>query len=399
MQWLKKTLWTALLLTLACSEDSGHGLTQDGQVAPDAAVEDTSTPNKPNDKIWVTTKEEMIPGDSGQLFSRAYIPVKCNKGCAALVLVPDGLEGMEQFEGIATEMADALDTIIIIYNPPGRGNYAERSEGEEDYGGYKGQDALKDVANHWEKKTLVDGNRFGILSMGYGLGTATGALARHRDSFLNFVTYLIDVEGPPNRCFVSQSPYYVDLEGWYINEDGPGVSTTRCDFDINLRKYKFPTGTSSDGKGFDGTPNSYVCNVNGPILREAGVTCADDVWWHAREARTYLPDLNVHYLRVQFLHDHIQPTRYNGREAMFWISQGNPASYQLNGLNKNNSTKGYSEAQLLEAGVYNVSGAGTGYGSGIFDTTGNFKKLSQAKLFTAVLPKYIIMMQDRAHTY
>ena len=296
-------------------------------------------------------------------------------------------------------MADALDSVIITYNPPGRGDYGEHSEGEEDFGGHKGQDALKDVANHWEKKTLVDGNRVGILAMGYGLGTAAGAIARHRDSFLDFVTYLIDVEGPPNRCFVSQSPYYVDVDGWYVNGDGPGVSTTRCDFDINLRKDKFPTGTSSDGKGFDGTPNSYVCNTNGFILREAGKTCADDPWWHNREARTFLPDLKVHYLRIQFLHDHRQPTRYNGREAMFWISQGNPASYQLNGLTKNVSTKGYDEAKLLEIEAYGVSSSGTGYGTDIYDTTGNFKKVSQNKLFTSVLPKYVKVMQNRAHAY
>jgi hypothetical protein len=399
MRWLKNTLWSALLLTLACSTSEGPGLTQDGLAAPDSVDGEETPTTKPPDVIWVTTKEETIPGDSGSIFSRAYIPVKCNKGCAALVLVPDALGGIEQFESIAEEMAHTLETVIIIYNPPGRGEYNELSEGEEDYGGHKSQDALKDVVNHWEKKTLVDGNRFGILAMGYGLGTAAGALARHRESFMEFVTYLIDVEGPPNRCFVSQSPYYVDLEGWYVNEDGPGVSTTRCDFDINLRKHKFPTGTSSDGKGFDGTPNSYVCNVNGPILREAGVTCADDVWWHHREARTYLPDLDVHYLRIQFLHDHQQPTRYGGREAMFWISQGSPASYQLNGLNKNNSTKGYSEAELLAAGVYGVSSSGTGYGSDIFDTTGDYKKVSKSKLFNSVLPKYINLMQDRAHSY
>ena len=102
---------------------------------------------------------------------------------------------------------------------------------------------------------------------------------------------------------------------------------------------------------------------------------------------------------LMYTHDHQQPTRYGGREAMFWISQGSPASYQLNGLNKNNSTKGYSEAELLDAGVYGVSSSGNGYGTDIFDTLGNYKKISQGKLYKSVLPKYIQLMQDRAHDY
>jgi hypothetical protein len=397
MTWLKKSFWLALLFVLACSNGDSPGLSVDGRFLDGDLVEGEEPNKKPPIKVpLVTTTEEFIPGDSGQLFSRAYIPIKCNKGCPALVLVPDDLGGVEQFDCCAADLAEALTTVVITYNPPGRGDYNERSEGEEDYGGKKGQDALKDVANHWEKKTIVDGNRFGILSMGYGVGAASGALARHHASFLDFVSYFIDVEGPPNRCFASQSPYYVDLEGWYVNEDGPGVSTTRCDFDLNLRKVKFPAGTSSNGKGFDGTPNSYICNANGPIIRQSGKSCEDDKWWQEREARTYLPNVPVHYLRLQFAHDHTQPSRYNAREAMYHISQGAPASYQLNGLNKNNSTKGFTEDKLYELGAYNISSSGNGFGDDTYDTLGDFKKIPQSKLFATVLPKYVAMMQERA---
>ncbi len=387
-------------LVIGCSDGGDANLTVDGVIPPaeDTVSGEDQAVNPPPDAAKANTLTEWVPGDHGQIFSKALVPVDCTKEapCPALVLVPDGLEGAGQFDCCAKTMAEVLHTIIITYNPPGRGVSGEVSEGEEDYGGSVGQDALKDVANHWEKKSVINGSNFGILSIGYGVGTAAATLARFQSTALAFVGYFIDVEGPPNRCYVTMSPYHVDEEGWYINEDGPGVSTTRCDFDLNLRKVKFPAGTSSDGKGTNGTPNSYICNPNAFVLRQSGMSCDDDKWWQEREASTWLEKIEVHYLRIQFLHDHKQPTRYNAREALYWVSQSEAPTYQLNTLNTNNSTKGYSDQQLVDAGVYNVSSSGNGYGTDVFDDNGDFKKVSQSKLYGSVLPKFVKMMQKRA---
>jgi hypothetical protein len=286
---------------------------------------------------------------------------------------------------------------VVTYNPPGRGATGERSDGQEDFGGQAAQDALKDVANTVAKSTSVDSTNFGFVSLGNGLADAAGASARFSATALDFVTWLIDVEGPTNRCYITQSPFFVEEdEGWYINADGPGVSATRCDFDMYKRTEKFPAGTSSDGKGLDGTPNSYICHQNAFPIRQGGKPCDNDQWWAPREPKTYLKDLEIYYLRLQLLHDHEQPTRYAAREALRWVTQAETLGYQINNVNENNNLKGYSEDELEKAGAYlSYKGVGNGFGTDVYDTDGNFDKLSKEQLLTVVLPSFVKKMQER----
>lgn len=358
------------------------------------------TPGKDTGSNTVASFEsEWLPTGAGQVYVEYYVPTDCTKEspCPGLVLIPDGLgAGTDYFECCAQQLSEYLHTIVITYNPPGRGTPGEVSDGEIDFGGSVAQDVLKDVANTLRKKSLLDESNFGFLSVGFGISAASGALARFQDTTLGFVGYYIDVEGPPNRCFISQSPFLVnEEENYYVNEDGKGVSTTRCDFDLWVRKEKFPAGTSSDGKGEDGTPNAYICNPNAFVLRESGKTCEDDKWWQEREAKTYLIKLTSHYLRIQFVHDHKQPTRFNAREAMHWITQANAASYQINSVTLNQNLKGYGEDDLPK-GVYLNPKAGNGFGTDVFDTVGDFKELTMKELMLNVLPPYIERMQKRS---
>jgi len=404
MKLFKKVVPVVIFLVFSCGgDDDGPGMTTSdgkGNGEETGGQPDVRAPDDVEETVVANLVAGWIPSGQRSIYTEYYMPGDCSKEspCPALVLVPDGLgPGVEQFECCMKGLSEKLHTVVISYNPPGRGTAGEVSGGEEDFGGPVGQDTLKDIANTFRKKSSIDEGNFGVVSLGFGLATAAGAVARFQATSLDFIGYLIDIEGPTNRCFISQSPYMVnEAEGYYINEDGKGVTTTRCDFDLNFRKVKFPAGTSTDGKGTDGTPHSYICNPNAFVLRESGKTCDDDKWWQEREARTFMPKLVVHYLRIQFLHDHKQPTRYNAREAMHWITQAEAASYQINSVSKNQNLKGYSEDDIVGMGVYLDPKAGNGFGTDVFDVAGDFKPLSMKDLFLSILPPYISRMQKRA---
>jgi hypothetical protein len=395
-----------LVILLSCSGEGGGGLSVDGSVTAEVAgdLPSGSDVTAPEDSqappVPVTQQQEWVASGALSLYAESYVPSDCIKDnpCPAVILVPDQLTpGIEQFSCCAGKLAEKLHSVVIIYNPPGRGVGGQVSGGEEDFGGIVAQDALKDIANHYRKKGLVDADDFGIVSVGDGLADAAGAIARFHGTALEFVDWLIDIEGPTNRCYITQSPFYVPPDKQnYVNEDGPGVSTTRCDFDLNMRKVKFPAGTSSDGEGTDGTPNSYICNKNAPVLLASGKECGDDNWWKEREAKTYLPDLLAHYLRIQFLHDHRQPTRFNAREALHWVTQSDAPSYQINNVSPDNNLKGYSEADLEKIGAYLKPKAGNGFGTDVFDDNDDFSPLSPQELYLSVLPSHINKMRERA---
>jgi len=376
------------------------GLSVDGETGgEDVPGEDLHAEDE-TEQVPTVFENLSVQSAHGSIVVRIHRPEDCtvNQPCKALVLVPDkDHAGLDEFSCCASSLAQRVHSVVVTYNPPGRGSSGDKSGGAEDFGGPSAQDALKDVANAVIKNKYVDHAGFGIVSLGNGVADAAGAIARFKETALGFVSYFVDIEGPTNRCYVTQHPFYVDeAEGWYVNSDGPGLSATRCDFDLYPRTEKFPAGTSSDGKGKDGTPNAYVCNQNAFPIKQGGKPCGDDAWWGPREAKTYLKDISgVHYLRLQFLHDHEQPSRLASREAMRWIVQGAPAGYQMNNVSENNNLKGYGEEALVQAGAYLKYSLGNGFGTDIYDTVGDFKPVTKDELLTGVLPKFIERMQAK----
>lgn len=382
---------------------------------PDLGTEDTSSQDSSvtedqttvePESVWTQT-EVVSWSDAGvarKVAMRYFQPEEsCTEStpCPMVVLVPDHLEaGLDTLSQHGIPLARALRSVVVIFNAPGRGSGYDASSGEEDYNGTIAQDALVRVVKEAAMLKFVDPERAGIVSVGFGLTMATGALGRFHETGLAEVDYLIDVEGPTNRCFMSQSPFLVNQEeGWYINEDGEGwESPGRCDFDLHARKEKFPAGTSSDGKGTDGTPNSYICNANAFLLAEAGVTCDDDAFFNTREPKILLNKMGVHYLRLQFLYDHEQPTRIASMEAIhFATTNSNLLSVQMNDVqvNQPNLSK-YTEQQLLDAKAFlSPKGVGNGFGTDVYAQSG-FSKITAEELWQKVLPAYIKRMQERS---
>jgi len=351
-----------------------------------------------SEPVKVTVENARLGAQSDGTYYQFYTPDVCTEAspCPAVVLVPDRLEaGIDTFSPVASGLAAELVSLVVVFNSPGRGSGSERSSGEEDFNGTKAQDKFVELLIHVSKQTFVVKNNIGIVSIGFGLSLAAPALARFQEGSLEFIRYLIDVEGPINRCYITQSPFFVNQsEGWYINQDGPGFTPSRCDFDLHPRLQKFPAGTSSDGKGTDGTPNSYICNENTYLLKEASVTCEDDSFFTTREPKQYLEEIGVHYLRLQFRYDHEQPTRLGGIEAIHWASKGDALSFQLNNLSLNQKLSAYSEEDLLAAGAFLSTKAGNGFGTDVY-AEGKLKPITQAELFSAVLPDFIRRMQAR----
>ena len=405
-------IWGGLLFLLAgCGSEGSKGSEQDVQGA-DVLVQDVAqdldqTTGPEPEAVWTETKSVKWT-DSGvarTVSIRYFRPqVTCTEEtpCPFFVLIPDRLDsGLDTLSPHGIAMARATNSVVIIYNAPGRGAGLEQSSGDEDYQGMSGQDALVRVIKDSSMLKFVDPEHVGLVSVGYGLTAAAGALGRFYETGLAEVDYLIDVEGPINRCYTTQSPFMVqEDEGWYINEDGPGwESKGRCDFEMHPRKDKFPAGTSSDGKGTDGTPNSYICHANSFPLKQAGVTCDDDAFFQNREAKILLNRMGVHYLRLQFLYDHEQPTRLASIEAIQYAStNSNLKSVQLGDLPVDQAYLWkYTEKQLQDTGkaFLSISGVGNGFGTDVYAGS-NFSPISAKELWQVVLPAYIKRMQDRS---
>lgn len=408
MRLFRKDAWLAVgaLILFSCGEGGGQMTILDGgRVEEDSRATDGSmSGDAALPTVAVEKLPEWVEGQTGKLYTVAYVPESCSKSkpCQGVILVPDELNaGVDQFSCCAGELAGIIGRVVITWNPPGRGEVSERSEGNEDYGGTASQDALKDVLKWYKKKKWIAPEGFGVVSVGFGLAMAAGAITRFHATNLNFVAWLIDIEGPTNRCFITQSPYYVDPDGeYYINMDGPDVSASRCDFDLAGRLEVFPKGTG-DMKGTDGIPTSYICNQNAFVLRQTGKTCGDDQWWQPREAKTWLKDLPVHYLRLQFLYDHVQPTRWNARHALHWVSLSKAPSYQINNVSPGNNLKGFSENELQEKGVYLNLKAGNGFGTDVFvpdivaKPSYKFRLITPKELYLGVLPSFIKRMASK----
>ncbi len=412
--WFRGSVFLAALvlavLATACGASSQEGpnpedLTDSAQIDPDQVDTDqTTAPPEP-----VRAETQVVSwSDAGAQRTVALTTFRpettCTDStpCPLVVLIPDHLDaGLDTLTPHGASLARQLKSVVAIYNAPGRGSGWDKSSGEEDFHGISSQDALVRVIKEASMLSFVDPERVGMVCVGFGLSAAVGALGRFHETGLAEVDFLIDVEGPTNRCFMSQSPFAVNQsEGWYINEDGTGwQSPGRCDFDLHSRKEKFPSGTSADGKGTDGgTPNSYICSKYAFPLAQAGVTCDDDDFFKTREPKVLLNRIGVHYLRLQFLYDHEQPTRMASLEAIHFASTNtNIKSIQLNNLPLDQPNLAqYSEKQLLDAKAFlSIKGVGNGFGTGAY-SEGAHSVITAQELWLTVLPGYIKRMQERA---
>jgi len=188
----------------------------------------------------------------------------------AVVTVPGGIgAGRMDAHRSETEDLSAAGMVVASFNAEGRVSRVDdsdlRSEGDEDYNGFRHQDGLAKVVELVLGLPYVDADNVGVWSQSYGITMAAGCLGRYPDLG---VRYLVDGEGPSESFVTAHGPRY--LAG-----------------DVR--------------PGFQG----------GEMFGHQGLwldSSAENVaWWSEREAVQFIGDFCGEYLRLQATWDHAQP--------------------------------------------------------------------------------------------
>lgn len=236
-----------------------------------------------------------------------YTPTTCNKitPCPLIVVVGDrDSSPYPNWKVGAQRLAEATESVVAVWNLPGTGIGGLKSGGIDDFGGDTAAIAVKEVMYRLSKNSHVDPKRAGYVTVGFGLVPTASALAKFSLSSLSFVAFLIDVEGPSDRCAISQAPENAALS--IGPNDGPGVSESACKFSAEASHAKaYPVGA-------DGVPTSIVCAPGAWPITETGKNCTDEIWWAGREPARQLSAnaIQLRYQRIAFEIDHRMPSRH-----------------------------------------------------------------------------------------
>jgi hypothetical protein len=146
--------------------------------------------------VQVDTLRVFNPVSNCSLYVHVHRPATASETnrLPGVVLVPDSLRPGTTFDaGGLADLIAADGFVVLHFDADGRG----RSPGPaEDYCGSIQQDGLHACLSALARRTDVDSLRLGVLSQGYGVTMAAGALARYPAPAVSF---LIDDEGPADR--------------------------------------------------------------------------------------------------------------------------------------------------------------------------------------------------------
>lgn len=305
--------------------------------------------------------------------------------CPLVVVVGDyDSNAYPEYQSSLTKMAGALKVGVVVFNLPGQGAGSNKSDGEDDYGGDLHTAAVKEVLLLKSKMTWVDSARRGFLTIGTGLVPTAKALATFgATESMKTVLFLIDVEGPLDRCSTTQAPANT-ADG--IVSDGPGATDSSCHFS----KTGSHAVTYPPGKG--NLPASIVCSPAAWPITKTGKGCDDNSWWVSREPYTFLQKAFYRYQRIQFEHDHRLPSKWASRLAIQALASAPASTYfQLNNMQA--CTDAWTDEECVGQPCW-LAGA---YGNGLPPAPyadGKLVKITPDALFTQALPGYVQRMLD-----
>lgn len=216
-------------------------------------------------------QEKWVAAENGnRVYTRSACPTPKNR-FPTVILIPGGLgSGTPFIDGLWTERLVTAGYAVITFNPQGRGSGSPGdliSEGTEDYNGFLHQDDLKSVIREAGRWSFVDSEKFGLVSLSYGISLAAGCLGRHRELSVKF---LVDIEGPSDSAVIMCDP-------WLLN------------------------GAASHGR-----PEAVqILFRHLSVKRDSSRSNAG--WWREREALRYIGTVRAPYLRLQAFWDHMQP--------------------------------------------------------------------------------------------
>lgn len=268
---------------------------------------------------------QILPS-SATLNGKIFTPATCQKAapCPLVVVVADrDMTGYPTLEEPAEKLAARAEMVVVVFNLPGKGTGGFQSGGEDDIGGNNHVTAVKEVMKLISTRPQVDATRVGFLTIGYGLVPVAHALRLHGSNTLKKVLFLVDVEGPTDRCAISEAP--ANKDAGIGPDDGPGATASACHFDADS-----PHGAVYPAAK-DGNPASIVCSPAAWPITKTGKDCKSD-WWPGREPYNELKSVAVRYQRIQFKHDHRLPSHFASRHAMKAIASSSSPWFTLNDL-------------------------------------------------------------------
>ncbi len=208
----------------------------------------------------------------------AKYPDSCFPG---VVMVPGGINpGRLWALGGEAQMLAEAGMVVVTFNAEGRMDDSLediRSDGTEDYNGFRNQDGLCALVQRTVDLPYVISDNVGVSTQSFGITMAAGCVSRHPGVP---VKYIVDGEGPPNS--------YVTTHEARTLDDDP----------------------SND-------KHEVVYGILGHYSRDRDPSPENQAFWDEREAERFIGDFQGYYLRLQALWDHAQPPDNSTQVATF----------------------------------------------------------------------------------
>jgi hypothetical protein len=405
--WAAGTCAAALLLAGGCGSDGASATDTAG--GTDSTVEDAGEdiPVVPECQQVMPTPFSTpikVPGEDGQMITAKIKgtflqPANCQVGstCPLAIVVSDLRSGLADdpqaypnYVEPASKMAGCLGINVVVFNLPGLGQGSYKSEGPaNDVGGIYAEAAVKEMVLIQSSRESVDKKQVGFITIGAGLIPVTRAITVYSTGALKLTTFLLDVEGPLDRCSISEASENSQLS--IGPSDGPGVSPTACNFNAAPQSAQYPPAQN-------GKSASIVCAEGAWPITLTGQKCSDNSWWTVREPSTYLKKVFQRYQRLQFKYDHRLPSHWASRIAIEKVASSEAKYFALNSMPECQAPVDDETCAALEAQGQHCWLEGD-YGNGMAPAPyagADFDEVTPEELVTMVLPGYLTRLLDPA---
>jgi len=293
-KFIAVALITGMYIPLGCLT-----ITTSGQTAASATIVSTQVPDctayVPPTQADPETFETIVEPFSLQAPSGNTIyglirrpdPAKSPETCfPAVVLVPGGTNpGRMLAYGKDVEALAGSGMVVVTFNAEGRADDSPndlRSEGAEDFNGFRQQDGLCALVQHVLGLPYVSADNVGIATQSYGISMGAGCAGRHPEIPIK---YLVDGEGPADSFTTCHGPRF--LAG-------------------DTAKY------------------NTVKRLFGRLALWQDASDENTAWWSEREAVRFIGGFRGYYLRLQAEWDHAQPPENASQITEYYHPEGWP---------------------------------------------------------------------------
>ena len=376
------------------SDDTGADDAATGDVAGhDAIAVDTS-------KVEAKDLSPIIQiNDQGQQYQSAIKavmvhPLDCTAAapCPLVMVVGDyDPAPFPLYTDPAKKLAAIAHVNVLLLNLPGTGDGAQHSSGTNDFGALWHVTTIQQLFKTQSIANGVDKTKVGFLTIGTGIVPVASAFYTF-PADLAPAMFVLDVEGPVDRCAMSQAPE--DDKKNIGPGDGAGSTDSACHFATAPHSAMYPPAQN-------GKPASIVCAPCAWPITETGKGCDENQWWVDREPYAKLQKVTARYQRLQFKYDHRLPSHWSSRLAMKAMASSQSNFFMLNDMPGANGSPGCGtvnddDCAALEAGGQSCWLSGS-YGNGLPPAPfagADFQPISWDALFSEVLPDYVARALD-----